>query len=186
MPLKNKDGSPYRLLFPNPLVKTQEWINAEDLEFHNFFWTPIDIEATAEPDPEPETEPETEMETEMEPKQITEIPVPVSPKPIEKTQNNVIVHCLPVEWVEKRDGMYGENYKTKKYGQKFTFEAVVVERGDLAISIWTSANLEEHIKPGSIIFPSFGDYRWWAVNKVNAYNGGVLIVAVLTDAHPSF
>lgn len=184
MALKNKDGTFFKVTTQNPLTKTQRWVSVDNLEFHNFVW-----EAMTIPDRD------TDIDDPMGVSLVTVPTVPESKPQIRKFQNSITVNCLPVIWNNKEDSLYGESYKTKTYGQKFIFEAIVVERGDLAISLWTATTLkssqkhiriEDYIKPGAIIFPSFGDYRWWEIKQIKPYNEGLLIVAVITDFQPSF
>ena len=210
MALRNKDGTPYRTSNPNPL--TQQQVQNGNLIFHNFTWEglaapdtrritpvlpkkeilpspPVVIPVVSAPKPEPKLEPKPE-------------PKPVIEKI--KPANTVVVYCLPLtEWRQKEDALYGDSYKTPVYGAKFSFEAVITERADLAISLWTPAtmksqqgtvNTTDFIKTGSIVFPSLyavdgskvRDHRWWKVQRIVAYGEGAIITAVATDVQPSF
>jgi hypothetical protein len=188
MALKNKDGTLFKATTQNPLMKIQNWINSDDLEFHNFIWEAMTILGEESEDVHVETTVDISSNA-------ADSVLPKTKPQIQKFQNSITVNCLPVIWNNREDNLYGDSYKTKTYGQKFIFEAMVIERGDLAISLWTASilissqgkvSIEDYIKPGSIIFPSFGDYRWWEIKELQPYKEGILIVAVATDFQPSF
>jgi hypothetical protein len=212
MVLKNSDGSIYQTFAPNPLSKEQQWIREENLIFHNWIWPTITI-----PRQKPARKTIKKSQEVIVQKQVTTQPIkqaiPMEPDPepepieelveeISKFQNGVMIHCLPVSYEMRSDELYGDRYKVESYGTKFMFEAVIMERGDLAMSIWTSetfdtpngtVNTKKYIQPGSILFPTryadgrrLGDHRWWKVQKLEAYDKGILITSVITDVHPSF
>jgi hypothetical protein len=223
MGLKNKDGTPFRLATVNPLVVNQHWLRDDNLVFHNFTWQFERISAESLKPPRrklrdivvmpKETKTIREKSVPIEAPTPIEVPTPIIKSPVIQTveteqvkpENTIITLCLPlIGWNQKHDSLYGDSYKTPKYGEKSSFEAVILEQGDLAISLWTSATLErngkivntvDYLKPGSIIFPSryndgqgkkIGDYRWWKVQSLDPRAEGVVIVAVITDIHPSF
>ena len=138
--------------------------------------------------------------------QQMDIPTPtISPKPPKvKTQtadkpnipesvlkNSIIFWCLPQLTETKMDDLYEESYGVGRYGKKFTFEGIMVERGDLAIRFWTTV---KQVTKGSIIYPSrythrneeCKDYRWWKVQQIIPKSGGWLIYAVLSQTTPDF
>lgn len=215
MAILNKDGTSFKLSGINFLAVNQQWLRDEELIFHNFVWAdttmpnrsvkpqqrtfgeivviPVVIpdkpKATLLPAPEPAPEP---------------VPEP-APEPATTTKlvNLVTVHCLPlINRTSYRDQLYGDNYSKPVYGDKSSFEAIILERGDLNMLIWTATTLKsksgnvdtrDYIKPGSILFPShyqdgekFRDYRWWKVEEVTPQEKGVVIKVVLTDIQPSF
>ena len=212
MVLKNRDGTPFRVSSPNPLMAQQRWLDKADIVFHNFTWQGILI-----PD-KPLTQ-RRFQEAIVLPQNATPTitPLPQNTTPIEEIkaeetedtipdkviENAIVVHCLPLlKWKSKQDGLYGDIYKTPVYGEKSTFEAVMIEKADLAISLWVSDTLKskdgivdtaQYLKPGSIVFPvkyvsggKIRDHRWWKVEKTSPFDKGVLIVAAITDIQPSF
>ena len=214
MVLKNRDGTPFRLSSPNPLVKNQEWMTCEQLIFHNFKWDSFTIATeplgtrTISEFPKPTQEqpkPIPAPEPEEKPPQ-PEIEIPQQEPKLPRTElipNAIIVYCLPfAEWQNKSDDLYEDRYLTPQYNDKFTFEAIIVERSDFAISLWTTESMESkqglvntknYLKPESIIFPArysdgskFHDHRWWKVQSVENQDSGVAIVGVITNIHPSF
>ena len=210
MVIKNKDGSIYRLKEPNPLVVDQEWDLLEsDLIFHNFDWASETLadDSTTRPSSNPHVwdegfEKVKKPEQPVEPVESVEQPVesveqPAEPEhPVEqpaKQQSNlknvVVMHCLPAVIRDREDELYGEVYKSIQYGEKFTFEGVVVERNDLYMRFWTNIQLSD----GSVIYPSkyrdgvkFGEHRWWRVNQIMEKSGGYLTQVVISDYHPDF
>lgn len=211
MALKNRDGTVFRLAAPNPIVEQQFWPDPNILVFHNFTWKgevipaqetkpvrKIFLETVVIPDTsqvlEPESEPETELEPQRPPPESNEVPLPA---------NTVVVHCLPfIGWTWKEDSLYGDRYKVPQFGSKFTFEALIVERGDLAIALWASSTFEndgqivksiDWLKPNSVIYPArrndgskLREYRWWKIQTVEPLDQGVTILGVITDIQPSF
>jgi hypothetical protein len=102
----------------------------------------------------------------------------------EDTIPKTFIHCLPAFVRERRDALYGETYKTIKYGQPFSFEGVILDQGDLTIDVWTDI---DKILVGSVLFPKIPySRRWWRVQKREAKAGGWLLSAVPSDYQPSF
>ncbi len=177
MPIKNKDGSPYSLRGPNPLMNTQDRWDVAKLVFHNLTWagktvsdeTVVNTFATdfvIPPAPQPEPEPEKRDEP---------------PEPV--TVTKVVFHCQPAIVRERKDPIYGEVTKTIQYGSPFTFEGVVVENAFMSFKFWTTV---EKISEGAIVFPMNNDRRWWRVVEKTAKTGGWLYDCITSDKQPSF
>jgi hypothetical protein len=181
MGIKNKDGTPYKLAGPNLLAKSQEfWKKDEIFILHNFNWDNALVELAKE----------IEIPVEIEP-QVEESKPEARPEPRKdlKTTNVVMVHCLPIVDVEHEDVLYNQKYTTEGYGEKFTFEAIVISRGDMSLVFWTNINLRKN----SVIFPSkyrdgvkYGEYRWWKVNKQEEKASGFLTESVPSSYQPDF
>lgn len=194
MAIKNKDGSIYRLKGPNPLVKEQSWPKPEEVAYYNFTWPEIRLEDEVQiitqlstPQPPPEKTPATKI-------------TPIQEKT--KFKNVVLVYCLPVITTQKSDPLYGDSYEKTEYGEKFSFEAMLLERNDLSITLWTNhtmstpngpVNTAEYITKNSIIYPAkyadgarFGDFRWWKIDTMLPQHNGLSIRAVITSVQPSF
>lgn len=190
MVIKNKDGSIFVLSKPNPLTRNQEW---ENLILYNCHWRG-EVVPDVYKKPLKMDLPKVELPS-------IEIPEPKSPEEVvvevpkqgfsEKTLKNIVkVYCLPANVIIEKDELYDEERQTIQYGDKFAFEAVVIERGDLQIRLWTMHLLDRQ----SIIFPSvyvkgdinFGDYRWWKVNTIEEKSGGYIITAIPSDTQPDF
>jgi hypothetical protein len=211
MAIKNKDGTPFRLNRPNPITTMQEWQN---MILYNCQWKgtvvpdalqvkikkmgPITEVRKAEPPPEPAPElPKIEVKIEQieETSQIhdgvtTASELNKSAIPASTIKNIVRVHCLPAEIKIEKDPLYDEEREILVYGEKFAFEAVIMERGDFAIRFWTNQMLSKQ----SIIFPSvfikgeikFGDYRWWKIDNQEEKAGGYIVTAVASEIQPDF
>jgi hypothetical protein len=177
--LRNKDGSPFILNNPNPLVKNQA---SENLILYNFIWDYLDEEQSKILHQKIEHTPiihSEEPEKEPEPVQIPEpkeIIIKTTLKEEKKLQNTILVYCLP---------------KTaSSYGEKFTFEGVFVRREDFSIVLWTPIKLELL----SIIYPSryidgdipFGDFQWWKVKEIQEKKQGYLVTAIISEIQPDF
>jgi hypothetical protein len=178
MVIKNKDGSVYRLSSPNPLVKNQEKWEKNNIILHNLNWEQKIIELN-----EPEEIIIEEKKEEIKKEEIK----PKENKP--ELKNVVLMHCLPAIIKITKDDLYNETRSKINYGEKFTFEGVVIERGDFSIQFWTNIDLAKN----SIIYPTkyrdgtpFGDFRWWSVNEIKDKSDGKLITAVISGYQPHF
>jgi len=187
MTLRNKDGSLYKLQGPNPLVKSQEIWNTSELEFHNLSWEK-EIQKSEVP-AVPVIPPPADFLTELkETKKIEELPKPKVELP--KIKNSILIWCLPVYIETVEDSLYGQGYQKTTYGEKFTFEGVMVERGDLISYFWTAHDISENF----IIYPSkytatglkVSDFRWWRVVGKKPAKGGFLLDAVPSTFQPDF
>lgn len=101
----------------------------------------------------------------------------------------VIFHCQPAVIRDSTDELYGEEYRTIKRGDKFSFEGVITELDDMRMSFWTNIQLGE----ASVVFPSkdrrgrsIGQYRWWAVKSSEEHMGGFLHHCMFSDYQPDF
>jgi len=98
---------------------------------------------------------------------------------------------LPVIFEAKEDELYDESYGRAKYGKKFSFEGIIIQRDDLTIQFWTTV---QQVTQGSIVFPSkyinrkesCEDYRWWSVQKIVPKSGGFLLHAIPSNVNPDF
>ena len=200
--IKKKDGTVYRLNSPNPLVSDQEfWSEKDKFIIHNFDWEktltelgdfmpsfPLQKPSTEVIEPETEVKPiEPEVEP-IEPEPETDSEVDTKEKPL-YLKNVVVIHCQPVITREHKDDLYDESYTKTQYGEKFTFEGIIIQREDFMILFWTNVELTKN----SILYPSkyrdgvkFGDYRWWKVNDMREKSGGYVVQAVVSDYQPDF
>ena len=192
--IKKKDGTVYRLNSPNPLVSDQEfWAEKDEFIIHNFDWdktlTELGDFLPSFPLQKPEPEEPKIIEPEVEPEVIDpEVKEPEEEKPL-YLKNVVVIHCQPVIIKEHKDDLYDESYKKNQYGEKFTFEGIIIQREDFMILFWTNIELTKN----SILYPSkyrdgvkFGDYRWWKVNDMREKSGGFVVQAVVSDYQPDF
>jgi hypothetical protein len=152
MPIRNKDGTLYKISTPNPLMKNQE-IKEEWYTVHNFD-TPNNetlvydepVKPVKLPDPAPEAKREAPVP----------IPEPPVPPPVEEKkevipqEDKLLCHCLPAKLIEVKDAVYDEVRMKLTYGEKFRFEAVPVRLSDMGYTLWTNIMIEN----GSIIYSS--------------------------------
>lgn len=182
MPIRNKDGSLYKISTPNPLMKNQE-VTEEWYTVHNFD-TPSN-ETLVYDEPVKPIKPHVE-----EPKAETPPPPPepVVVPPVEEEKESIpqedklVCYCLPAKIVEIKDTVYDEVRRKLTYGDKFRFEAVPVRLSDIGYTLWTNIMIEN----GSIIY-SGEDRRWWKVTRTMMQDdGGFLIECVPSMHKPSF
>ena len=126
--IKKKDGTVYRLNSPNPLVSDQEfWAEKDEFIIHNFDWDKTLTELGDFLPSFPLQKPEV-----IDP----EVKEPEEEKPL-YLENVVVIHCQPVIIKEHKDDLYDESYKKNQYGEKFTFEGIIIQREDFMILFWT-------------------------------------------------
>lgn len=223
MPITRKDGTTYRLRSPNPLGATQnQW--SSGLEKINFKWNSVVVPDDGEFVPmksdmkvkesfieldsfSPATEPPPPIVVEEHPIQEETTPaLAAEESPAQRQEepqqesvrqyltNTVHMHCLPIEVTSHSDDLYGYEFERNNYGQKFIFEAVMVESNDLAIVFWTDA---DRVTEKSIVYPfrtqiakgrykPLQQYRWWKIVEIEEKTPGYLMKAVASDVQPDF
>lgn len=196
MAIKNKDGTVYKLKGPNPLMKSQKaWKKDEKFQVHNFDWTPEVVKDDGEKAKPHKTDfqvkasavvlepvkiqpPELELEEEIE--IVSEIKPQASSQ---KFNNSIQIHCLPASIKIHRDELYDEIRHRTTYGNKFKFEAIVVESEDMLFRFWTNV---DNIGAGSIVFPQTHDKRWWKISSKQEKAGGFIYECFPSDEMPDF
>lgn len=94
-------------------------------------------------------------------------------------------YCAPAIGVkEHRDDFYGSSYKTIQYGDKFIFDAVLIDQSDLQLQFWCVRKLEVN----SVVYRKLrqGGERWWRITAVEPKTGGYLATASISDSNPDF
>jgi len=141
----------------------------------------------------PQPQPEPSQPRSFYGDDVSPLDVPIIPSLTQQIQDGgvladipkVAIHCLPAVRIEHVDKTYGQRYATLRtdFGNKFVFEAVMLEEQDLAIQFWTTC---QQVTVGSILYPMNKDKRWWKVRDREPKTGGLLMTAVITDFNPSF
>lgn len=194
MALKNKDGTPFKLVGPNPIMKGQN-LGQDKFEVHNFSpenfisHDPVrksnaNLKIIISEDIPPPTKELVDI-NDIEPEEIV-VPIIEPPRPPKRTiPDNVpktVAHCLPAIVQKYTDSIYGETRSLLTYGEKFTLEVVIISSSDLTAQIWTNA---ANVTKESIIFLS-NEKRWWKVGLSENKYGGILFDCVPSDITPSF
>lgn len=204
MTLRNKDGTIYKLVGPNPAMKDQNlW---DEFKVHNMQWEDEKAEDTNKVNPIASDFDVRDTFLSALDKAKSDIKVvetkPEIPEPVierkpliqpdlqreeaEAAQEDiqkVFIHVLPAYLRERRDALYGDSYKTIQYGRPTSFEGVILQQTDLLIEVWTDT---DKISAGSILYPKTGYKRWWRVQDKTQKGGGWVLVAVPSDHQPSF
>ena len=100
-------------------------------------------------------------------------------------ERGVEYHCCPAIGRKSHiDDLYGNGYSTVEYGEKFVFDAVIIDESDLELQFWC-------VKPvtaQSVIHKKHkqGGERWWRITNVDSKTGGWLARAVTSDSNPDF
>ena len=175
MTLIKKDGTVYVLEGPNPLVKTQQEFDSNNMIFHNFSWDDITmkISRVATTAKKPKAEPKEELKPNpLPPKELRPEPIiPPKEPEIEKEvvsdsksegdertfdlpyiKYKVLSYCLPAKIEHKTDDLYGDSWTRVKYGNKIVFPLIMIESTDFSIEFWTS-DPNSQITEKSIIYP---------------------------------
>lgn len=202
MAIKNKDGTPYRLASPNPVMKTQVLWGSEKFILHNMKWSGEIYQDTIKSEKPTRTQ---SFLSDLEETKVIETPVKIEPKEeststvyeakvevhedkkrIEEEEKSeiekIFIHLLPATYKTKVDDLYGDVKKTVYYGQPTSFEAVEIEMQDFYFKIWT----ELDIGIGSILYPKTNYKRWWKVQSKEKKANGWLITCMPSDHQPSF
>lgn len=155
MTVKNSDGTNFKLSAPNPIMKDQSLWSGKII-LHNFN---IDYQNTVKEEV-------------------------VEEKIVEKKENIVkyVFFCLPAREKIIDDSLYGEARVSIVYLEKFTFECLIVSRGDFELNLWTKG-VDTPVK--SILF-DIKERRWWLVSSVGDKAGGILVNCVPSAFTPSF
>jgi len=100
-------------------------------------------------------------------------------------ERGVEYYCAPA--IGKKvhmDNLYGNTYETVQYGDKYVFDAVVIDQSDLQLQFWCIRQITEK----SIIYRKVeeGGERWWRVKEVEPKTGGYLAIANISDSNPDF
>lgn len=201
MPILDKNGNVFKLRGPNPMLEEQDrWDNSK-LKFINMnFKEEVVRDKKRHPMryEEPKKVPEPKMTIVQQVEAIPELqlpeimqdivtlepepepPVPIQePRPERKT-NKVL--CLPVYEVQRKDDLYGGEFTEKKYGMKFSFDALIVEEEDLYVLLFT----DKKIPQKSVIYPMNNSRRWWQVHEITPERKGYLVTGVPTSVNPDF
>lgn len=210
MPIRNKDGSSFRLTSPNPLGRSQEVIDLSRAIFHNFKWQEVKSDTEIiipEPTPVVEIKPEPEIIKDIqqfftiEPEPVVE-PTVVEVKaeaPPPRFKRQVLFHCLPANFVSYQDDLYGDRYRKIEYSKKFVFPGIVIDSSDFMLHFWTT-DPNRQITENSIIYPfayeiqdngrshrvPYDEYRWWKVSGSEERDGGFLFEATPSPVQPDF
>ena len=94
-----------------------------------------------------------------------------------------ILHCLPAKVKTVIDDLYMDRSFKVSYGQKFTFEVIIVDETDLSIVFWTHL---ENVERFSIIYPQNNEKRWWKVDSVKSAPEGFFLRCLPSDDQPAF
>ena len=100
-------------------------------------------------------------------------------------ERGVEYYCAPAIGRKSiTDDFYGSSYSTIEYGEKFIFDAVILDQSDLELQFWC-------VKPvtaQSIVYKKHkqGGERWWRITDVESKTGGWLAKAVTSDSNPDF
>lgn len=192
MALKNSDGSKF-VMFSEPAPQMEQqtfWDKTEKIIFHNKFGEKYHREdlKVKEPEPAPPREIKIVDFKEVAKQYDDEIKIVQAieeskPKPI--SEDIVEVWCLPcLEYTENTDPLYNESYANIKYGDKFTFQARLLELEDLHVKFVT----EIHVKlpEESVIYPKMKNRRWWRIRGVKEVKGYNIYLGMISDYQPAF
>ena len=200
MGIKNKDGTPYKLSSPSPILSEMAmWDKKDKLILHNIGAKLVSYEEA------------TVVYRNSQPEIVDQLPTPTvqtvkaapTPDPMDtvdipeeipiidslddgvpQVANKVQVWCLPAYFRQYKDDMYEDTVSRVRYGEKFIFEAILDESQDIYLVLYTTTDA---VTEGSILYPRTHDKRWWRVMKTEKSEDGLIrIIAQFTDYQPDF
>jgi hypothetical protein len=199
MPIKNPDGSIYKLHGPNKLMEGQDHWEKSKLTLHNFDWKPVVFDDPAHPGrpaPIPMGPPPTLEEIPQEPEEEVPEAVEAPPEPPEPTmvyhkpkahESDFVglgCHCLPATLDAEYDALYGSRKKTIQYGVPFITKIMPIMLGDVLAAFDTD---DDRVTTGSILYPKTYEKRWWRVSSVGEHKIGVFtLYCEISDQQPYF
>lgn len=204
MAIKNKDGSAFILRGPNLLMMHQQDWNKSKVRYINMGNWKCDVVEDAQENvvtiqkPEEKsvpvtakqfleelrTIPVTKPEPEPEPESKPEPPVNQELKNLFE-RKGYKYFCAPAIGTKTHvDSLYGNTYKTTQYGEKYLFDALVMNQNDLELVLWCM----NQIAVNSIVYCKVkeGGERWWKIRSVEPKNGGYVLSAFPSDVSPDF
>jgi hypothetical protein len=206
MAIRDKDGQVYQLHGPNPLMNTQDHWDQKSTFVINF--RPDNV-VTQNDDYTWEKELQKEFNIRdlaqelgldqpgeikgvlINPREFvneladqTEEPEVIqvtqeTAKVIEK--NQAIFHCVPVIETTMVDKLYGTPRKRRSYGERFSFDGVLMGHDDLQIVFWAI----KEVPLQSVVYQQ-GEARWWRITERNAQDKGFVYSGVVSEVNPSF
>lgn len=211
MVIKNKNGTPFTLRGPNPIMKEQSlW---DDFLLHNMNFpedviinnnkeisrnksklnlgktitetkddsnrTVIKLDST--PQIQEVKKEELVTQSPILADQHVERPNVVNEKLLQ--YKRTVIHCMPADADVKIDDLYGERSVKIKYGNKFNFEAILIQEDDFNLRFWTHL---DKVTAYSILYPKNKDKRWWKVLETKKAPEGFFISCMPSDHHPNF
>lgn len=202
MPITKKDGTIYQLRGPNKIMKDQEFWDTNNIKFINMKFkeevVPDKGKTIVKLQPKEEIEIVEENLLIMPTKVIVEEPIieqpiieepiveqPIVEQPIvqqPKKLPETTIYCLPIVVREVEDSLYGEKYNVSEYGNKFSFQGIIVNDEDMFCKFWTKTKITKD----SIIYPKNQSRRWWQVQEIEETDGGYLIMSTPTQVNPDF
>ncbi len=215
MAIKDKDGKVYKLRGPNPMMKDQKKWDMDKLQFINMGWSNEVVVDERNPVQKFKTDfnvvdigqelglvsNEESTTTVVKPQEfIDDIQKSVTEEPKEETvilnvdpqlakiikERGVEYYCAPVMGKKKHvDDLYDNTYYTMQYGEKFVFDAIIIEESDLELQFWCVRPVTAESIVFRKIVKSFGE-RWWRVKDIEPKTGGYLCRAITSDTNPNF
>ena len=194
MALKNKDGTPYSLQKPNPVMKNQSLWKGEKFILHNMKWQtetqednteiePIHSDITVKDDFVAELAESKKEEPVFERKAIVQEDTQRIQEEKKEEIEKTFIHCLPAVMKTKIDDLYGDVIQTIKYESPTSFEGVILKDTDMVFEVWTDT---DKFGIGSVLYPKSNNKRWWKIKKKEKKADGYLLTCLPSDHQPSF
>ena len=97
--------------------------------------------------------------------------------------DKIVLCCLPSKVKQTFDKLYGESQVKVEYGERFTFEAILIEEKDLVMTFWTHL---ENIQKFSIFYPKNKEKRWWQAEQIQKAPQGFFVNCLPSRSNPNF
>ncbi len=186
MPIRNKDGTLFKLQGINPLMKDQDhWENDEEGWQIHYVESEEDVVVRKEPSRE------AQRPLPQPPNPIP-APKPKEPEPQRRADysgyDRLLLYCLPVTFTsEDVDPLYGQKKRIPIWGDKFNFEAVCIDSNGLTAVFFATLpdDVAGKLERGSILYV-FKERQWWKINGTQREGDGVKIYCMPSPLKPSF
>lgn len=206
MAIRDKDGQIYKLHGPNPLMEGQDLWKSEHTFVINF--RPDNV-ITHNDDYTWEKELKKEFDIRdlaqelglNEPGEVKGVLInprdfidelsehPAEPEVIQVSQNTAkvieknqaIFHCVPIIEITVVDKLYGTPRKRRSYGERFSFDGVLMGHDDLQIVFWAV----REVPLQSVVYHQ-GEARWWRITEAAPQDKGFVYRGVVSEVNPSF
>lgn len=190
MAIKTSDGGVYTLKHPNPIMRSQEQWDDDDVILYNFTFPDI-IGAGSLPTIHHRTQTTQAFEVKMDmphTEPATHVANPPNEKPDNIIEDNSLIQlmitflCLPAALNTFQDDLYDEKVVRVAFGNKYKFVGVIINDTDLMMQFWTRVDIPEF----SIVYPQLKTKRWWRITTRSPKSGGYIYDCVSSDLNPDF
>ena len=182
MAIRNRDGSIYEISKPNPIRRSQNDWNMENVVLWNMknlndsdrpskYETPVKL-------PGPSKKKESSLD------RTSSNTLMNANAAQQKANDDQTVECFAVSYERngRIDSLYGDRSSSYRFYDQKTFHVHVIRDTDLSFQFTTKETLELN----TIIFPKDQSSRWYKIDQIDTEDGTRTVLAVPSDITPTF